>query len=558
LNIRHSTTKKGGETIHIRPCPPDLRKAIFGQTHKLGDIAIKRMATTPLWRAGELYAVPGYDRATRTWVDSPSVPLPPECGRAAAEQALVHLRSWLREFDFVSAQDEAVALTALISAAMRASVRPPAFIIQKHAHGAGASTLAELIHVALTGRRAAVINGSNPVEELDKEINSAQAGGRPALVVDNIPPSDRGFNSIALAQVITQQEREYRILGKTQSNRVENSQLVILNGKNVRLRDDMSRRCLTIELDPQMEQPEFRTFERPTLIEDAIKERVSILAACYTIVTAYYHADEYAEVQVIAGFEDWCDMVSAALKWLGLPDVAGNLAKTRTDDPVANALRVLLESWRVLFGDEKLVTCADLVARADPLLEKLDATDEEKNAHIGLRRALDELATDSRGHVTAKKLASTLGFNKGLVVGDYQLTAGKVRDNTTRWQLVKLGKKAEAKPASAEKPAPADVKPPAESAEHLNGRGEEIPENEFDSSDDEDAVASEPPVADDTSLWDDGANGKVELYEVASSRLRDHGLEETERGIYRGPLTAAQLAYLAREGETTRPVAEAA
>jgi hypothetical protein len=444
LGGRIAFGKDAGAALKSTPCPTDLRRAVFGQTHRLGDIEIRRVAHTPIWRDGVLHATPGFDKETHTWIEAPEVILPTPCDRGVAIRAHEYLCSWLSEFPFASPRDRAVALGSIISAAMRASVRAPAIIITKPTHGAGASTLTDLIHVVLTGRTAPVINGGNPKEEIDKEVNAAQRAGRAALVLDNIPAGGNGgFNSVAVAQAITAETRQIRILGLSEAPTVECSQLVILNGVNVRIADDLVRRSLVIELDPQMERPEARAFKRPTLIQDAQRDRVEILKSAFTIIAAYQRNGERVEVQSIAGFDYWCQTVGAALKWLGEPDLATSQEKLKEDDPASQHLHTLADACRVLFGNQSF-TAAHLNGEANPesFIDERGTKEEQqarKDARADLEHLFEEIATDPRGRVTSKQLGYFLRRNKGRVVGNCQLEmAARGHNNTSRWQFRRL------------------------------------------------------------------------------------------------------------------------
>jgi hypothetical protein len=250
----------GGDTKRV-PCPADLRRAIFGQTHRLGDIEIKRVATTPVWRAGKLYAAQGFDPTEHIWIDAPAVTLPEVCDRTAAMQALEFIRNELREFAFADELSRTAAIAALMSAATRASFRSPAILITKTDHGQGASLLTDLINILLTGNAAPGINASKSQVEVDKEVDSTCLKGGVSIILDNISAGS-AFNSISLAQTITADSRQVRILGVSKAPTIECTQLVIANGVNVQIAADLARRFIACKLDPRMENPSEREFAR--------------------------------------------------------------------------------------------------------------------------------------------------------------------------------------------------------------------------------------------------------------------------------------------------------
>jgi len=81
-----------------------------------------------------------------------------------------------------------------------------------------------------------------------------------------------------------------RILGKSDTIDVDCIQLVMINGVNIRVANDLASRALHMYIDPRMENPENRNFKRQGLIDDARRDRAELLAACFTIAIAYSRA----------------------------------------------------------------------------------------------------------------------------------------------------------------------------------------------------------------------------------------------------------------------------
>jgi len=414
-------------------CPTGLANAAVTRTDLLTNIAVDRVASTPIFKDGNLYANHGYAANFRAWVLAPDGVAIHSTTKKAAEEALAHITQLLAEFPFDTALDKDVALAALLTAAMRASLpHAPGFVVSKPDYGSGASTLCDLINVVLTGRPAPVINASVGRAELEKNIDSAQLAGLSSLVIDNVVDGET-FNSIALAQVLSQPTRQIRILGRSEVINAPCMQMVLVNGNNIRIGDDLVRRFVRIHLDPRCESPHRRAFKQPNLIADAVANRAAILSDLYTIVAAYQLQSAVA-VAPIAGFEAWSQLVAAPLVWLGRQSPIASQKKIESEDDKRGGLRGVMDAWAKLFGDTP-VTAHEVLS---------DDLDQENQTRDDLKEFLQELCGETRGGtgIGHKKLAKWLRGVVGRVVNGMAFEeVDAVAGSLKRWRL--RGAKAE-------------------------------------------------------------------------------------------------------------------
>jgi hypothetical protein len=311
------------------------------------------IATTPVWRDGQLIATRGFDLKSCKWVLAPAgVELPKRLSRKAALDALDVLRRLLSEFKFIDPRNHACAIALLLTAAMRASLTfAPLFVVTKHEHGEGGSTLCTLASIIQTGRHPAVITvdaESNASAEIEKRIDAAQLAGAANIVLDNFKTGGI-VSSTSLATIVTEAERDVRILGLSKNVRCPNAQLVLVNGRNLTIAEDFIRRAVRIEIDTKMAKPDERKFKHPEILSDALRDRAAILSACFTIVAAYnQHSHKHTKVTNRAGFEDWVHGVAAPLAWLGMGDVSRIPDAQRAVDPERALIAQLLPSWEEL------------------------------------------------------------------------------------------------------------------------------------------------------------------------------------------------------------------
>ena len=440
LNQAVQFVRKKGKGVPT-DCPPALARALVGSAHKLPEIEIRGIAQTPVLVGDAIRLSLGFDPELQMWINAPRLLLPEVLDKAAARAALKRLKeNWLSEFAFVSDLDLSVGLAGMLTAAMRASLPfAPAFLVSKPSNGAGGSTLCELWHIVLTGRRASVINASRDSDELTKQIDGVQLAGRAAIFIDNIPDGAE-VRSIAIAHSLSQPSRELRPLGRSTMIDVPCTQMVMFNGVNPRLAADLARRSLYCGLDPNIENPEERVYRRPNIFGDAQRERVSLLTDCFTIVGAYLRCGDRVQGQPLSGYTDWARHVQEPLIWLGECDPVLSRKKIVAEDPVKATLVRLFRAWHTLHNGSP-VTAAALLAQTDSGLVDETGSDEgrseRESACNELQQVADEVARDKAGKLSAKTLAYYLRGKQGRIAHGLRLESyGETRDGATTYRVV--------------------------------------------------------------------------------------------------------------------------
>lgn len=420
-------------------CPMPVAKALLVSADKSPDIAIDRITMTPVWHDGVLHSARGHNRELRAWIVAPRDMPTPGSTKQEAVAALKRVTTWLDEFPLDTSLDRAAALCALLTAVMRASIpHAPGMLVSKPDYGSGASTFCDVVHVVMTGRPAAVVNASAGRGEVDKAIDSIQLAGLPVIVIDNVVDGE-AFNSIALAQVLTQESRQIRVLGESRVVTVPCTQMALVNGNNIKIADDLVRRFLRVRLDPHMESPHTRQFKRPTLVRDVQEARAQILSDLYTLVLAYRESGERASCGTLAGFGEWQRLCVEPLIWLGLQDpIETQKSIARDDDKVAN-LKTVFGVWREVFGD-----------RAVPLRLILEdgfaAEFEEEDPKQGMQRVeLRQLLTNAcqqqmgrarSGRVDNVAITTWLTGVVGRVIGGMRLASCHDETQGKMWSVI--------------------------------------------------------------------------------------------------------------------------
>jgi len=416
--------KDGSPKLIICDCPIAVAQLFLETPEGWGSMPrVNRICETPLLRDGQLIAKRGYNAEAGVWLHAPpNVELRSPLNQQTAEECLDRVREWLAEFPFADrleasdnemlSLDESVAICALLTAAMRASIpAAPGFLIDKPSYGAGATTLAKLIHIVLTGRLPAVMNVQNTEEEeLRKQLDSAQLAGRACIVLDNVRDGAT-LSSTALAQIISEPTRLVRLLGQSKDDEVACSQMVLVTGVNCTVADDLVRRFLRCRLAATQERPQERTFSRPDLLEEAQQQRAEILSDLFTIAAAYLASGERAAVTALAGFREWSRLCAEPLAWLKFRDPIPSSRSLEAEDPVTNMLREVVTNWLTAFGN-RAVTARHLIEGGRPT----DAV-SVREAADRLREIFTETCPTRDGKPDPRRVGTWLRKIRGRLVG---------------------------------------------------------------------------------------------------------------------------------------------
>jgi len=338
--------------------------ALQGDWH--GIPSLKAITETPIFRDdASLHDQVGYDPKTGLYYDGgcPSLSVPPSPNRKDAQMAERRLRKIFSQFPFVEREIALSVVFAYIFTLILRGQIPlaPLFAISATIPGAGKGLLIEICNIIVRGRDAAImpaVTGGSAEEEMRKRITALLLQGATSVNLDNweTPIGGESLNGL-----LTATEWSDRVLGRTETVKLDNRLTLAATGNNLVVRGDMVRRSLLVQLAPQVERPELREFKISNLPQYVLTHRAELLSDAFTILRAYQQAGRPLDNQPALGrFEQWWRAVCAPIVWLGLPDPIQSQEKLRHDDPELSKLGRLLHAWHNLLKD-KPVTVADLV-----------------------------------------------------------------------------------------------------------------------------------------------------------------------------------------------------
>lgn len=175
----------------VRTDPPARHAAVlFDSTSYQHLPVLGGLARQPYLRAdGSLMTAAGYDAATSMFgvFDARAFAFTDTPGRAQAEAALAMLQDLLAEFSFAGETDRTAALTAILTAAIRASLPvAPMFHVRAHMVGSGKSYLCELVTAFATPQRGTPTTFPADDEECRKLLLAELLRGPAVVEFDNL------------------------------------------------------------------------------------------------------------------------------------------------------------------------------------------------------------------------------------------------------------------------------------------------------------------------------------------------------------------------------------
>ncbi len=367
---------------------------------------------------GTVLQVPGYDDTTGLYFDPGAMvfeSIAENPTREDALQSLDDLVDLLSGFPFVDDVAQSVALAALLTALTRRSFpTAPMFLFDAPTRASGKSLLAKAVAQVATGREAAGMTYSGDPDEERKRLVSLLAAGDAVLLYDNISTPLEGD---ALCTALTQQTIQDRRLGQTEMITVPTCACFLGTGNNLRVRGDLTTRVLICRIDPQVEHPEERSFDRD-LLAFTRDRRASLVRAALTILRAYVVAGRPAQpIKPFGRFEAWSDLPRAALVWLARPDPCASREMIERDDPIAEALGFVLKALFDKFGITRF-TAAEVMREA-------------LGGAATLQQALE--AALPRGEIKARPIGHYLRHHKDRIVGGLRIRDTGPYQGTIRW-----------------------------------------------------------------------------------------------------------------------------
>lgn len=413
----------GRAKAYLRIDPPARHATILHDSNSYRHLpVINGLARQPYLRPdGSLMKLAGYDLDTGMFgvFDSRRFLIPDKPTREDAELALKVLTDLLSEFCFATGEDRAAALSAMLTAAIRPSlVNAPMMHVRAHAVGSGKSYLCALITAFASPQQGTPTTFPADDEECRKLLLAELLRAPAVIEFDNITSDILPHKSLCTA--LTSEFISGRILGVSKTATVSTRALFLSSGNNVTPIKDMARRCITINLNPQVEIPAARVFKRPNLIEEVLLAREDYVSAAITIIRAWITIGKpRSKCKSLAGFGDWSDLCRQCLLWLDCADPATSIFEAIKEDPDRELLGRLLKAWQMTFGNV-------------PAMIREAVGKSPLHGNEELKEILHDIA-DERGEINRHRLGRWIKRHEGQIVDGLRFARSSGKTSAERW-----------------------------------------------------------------------------------------------------------------------------
>ena len=353
--VRVVKVKKDGAWEEVEtpsPCPPWLDRAM----------AAIPAATVPELRAvahapflsttGRIIYGRGYHASDRTLLlmDGEKIP------RMTIQEAHDLVNDWLIDYRFQAKSDALNALALWLLPFVRPAISgpTPAHVVEASAPGSGKGLLAAMLVRPGTGSLPPLSPFSDAEEERRKQIVSLLAGGRSAIILDNLKGK---VDSPTLEAVLTSTTWADRMLGTMGEVTIQNRAAWVMTANNLELSLDLARRTLRIRLDPGVERPYERTgfiHENPKWTEDTTP---ALIGAACALIQDWLDQGRPVPEKLLGSYEEWSRIVGGILTstldgtaWLQDRDDL-----YRNADRTGDEWREVIERWGERHGTARVV-----------------------------------------------------------------------------------------------------------------------------------------------------------------------------------------------------------
>ena len=418
---------------YLKADPPErLVSSLLNAMEYKQLLPVNAIAAQPyLDMTGNLVTEPGYNLKAKVYGDFEGYDaLPERPSKDDAVKSLEALKGLLAEFPFTSESARASAVSAIFTAVLRPGLNlAPMYHVHAPQPGSGKSYLCKIVGAFVSKGHVAPLSFPQNEEECGKVLIAELVTGPAVIEFDNMTYDIIPYKS--LCTVLTSESFSGRVLGVSKMVITSTRALFLSSGNNVMPIRDMARRCVTIHLDPECEQPMARQYKQPDLWGYLRSNRKIYLAHVYTILMAWKTAGEpKTECPNVATYDMWSKYCRQPLLWLGMPDPAEAMFSAVSEDPEYDALRAFLSAWYGKFESEP-----KMVRDILPLIE---GDFEQKCEHLVAIKEVFEDVAYIRGVYDRKRIGHWLKRNQGKLANNYKLVKADGKRAASVWKVVRV------------------------------------------------------------------------------------------------------------------------
>lgn len=459
-SLRHKMTEaadyvqinEGAEdiTAHSVIPPLDVVRDILDGITNAADYpfpALAGVTELPIIRPdGSLHQTPGYDPVTkRVYIPGDLIipPIPETPTKEEVQKSVDLFNYMLADFPFTDKSSKATIIADIITAVIRSVIdgQVPLTLLDAPTPGTGKTLLAKIVGIVATGRVPSIEGPTGDEEEWRKKILTWLMKSPSVIIIDNVHHT---LESSTLESALTTPTYGDRLLSTNTNIEVEQRAIWFATGNNIRVGNDMARRCIKCRLDAKSERPHKRdpkSFKIQGKIENwTMEHRVEIVVSALILMRYWYvQGSPEPNCTPLANFEEWRLIIGGILQAAGIPDFLKNLDEedgSSSIDEATAAWKAFIRTIHDVFSSEPF-TFSMLAKRM------LDKDEQGELLSETLPTALTK-SFDSyqRSQGVDKDFAAHLGnvfrTKKGQVFDGLRLETSKIKatGNKTQWQIV--------------------------------------------------------------------------------------------------------------------------
>ncbi len=402
--------KTGAPVLEVRETfpPKDVIDVVSGWGEWPTLPKLEGIVSTPVLAAGGQWVTEaGFDACSGLYLvagDPQLADTTPTAARVEWAKRLI-LEELLGDFPFVDDASRAHAVGLLLLGFVRHAIdgATPLHLVDAPTPGTGKGLLTSVCCLPAAGAELASMSAGRDDEEWRKRLTAKLAEGATHINLDNLSGT---LDSASLSVALTQSVWGDRVLGSNATVRVKVRTIWSATANNLKLSDEIRRRCVWIRLDANAERPEERTgFRHADLVGWAHAHRAELATAAVVLVRHWQEQGAPAGGGTKGSFQAWARTIGGILAAAGIPGFLANereLYETAATD--AQAMRAFVAAWAERHGSNK-VTVAELM----PLASTPDAPAAEAGHPAGPEGLLDAQLGAGPPRARAIKLGHILG-----------------------------------------------------------------------------------------------------------------------------------------------------
>lgn len=316
---------------------------------------IKLFTRNPVFTEDWRLLAPGFDAQSGIYYAGENV---------EPREGTSHLDTLLQDFCFKSPADRTNYLGMLLTAVLIPHFigAKPAALFNGNQPGLGKTILAQVIAILRDGHPTETASFNPNDEEFEKRLGAIVRRGVTTIIIDNAKGQGRKprIESACLERSITDAVLSFRLLGKSQEIRAENSHIFCITANTTDVGPDIVTRSVVMNLVYEGD-PKRRKFHLADPEGYAQKHRVELLGELVGMVKRWKAAGRpLANVDTRFNKRGWGNIVGGILQTNGDPDFLGNAEEAAVQ--LDETRREFSELVAVMFDHEQgNWTAAELV-----------------------------------------------------------------------------------------------------------------------------------------------------------------------------------------------------